>query len=159
MKKPTEIFNKFDTFRMFNYGCDLGLYSFSGSIYNVHFEHFCNADVRYYPSQMNNEVWDIGFEMLKTFDYNEWNTEQIIWNQMLWSQNIPVEDVIIPELAYQAIYVPGGDIELMNKSNNCNFDDAHILHFHASRGIQSKLEYFKTMELLLEKNDHEDSCV
>jgi len=159
MMKPTTIFGEYDDFRMFNYTDPK---SFNDpNKYNMKHEHFYNADVRYYPSTMSQDIWDMGLEMAENWDFDCWNTEQIILNKMLWDQpNRSPANTLLPHIAYQGqhLYLPntkeGADAQgpwehrkhVSNKWNGCKLSDAHIVHTHGSRHAPSKYALMKELE-------------
>ena len=159
MLKPTKFFGEYDDFRMFNYTDPKS--SNETNHYNIQHEHFFNADVRYYPSTMSQDIWDMGLEMAENWDFNSWNTEQFILNKMLWDQpNRTLENTLLPHIAYQGhhLYLPntkeGADAQgswehrkfVSNKWNGCNLSDAHIVHTHGSRHAPSKYALMKELE-------------
>ena len=112
--------------------------------YNIQHKHFFNADVRYYPQTMAQDIWDIGLEMAENWDFDCWNTEQFILNEMLWRQpNRTLDNTVDPTLAYQGhmlfTHTTHRQLEESNKWNNCEFDDAKIVHLHGSRNAPEKL--------------------
>ena len=48
--------------------------------------HYFNAGVRYQLSKMS-ECLGPGWKYAKDWDYNIWGTEQIIFNEMMYSEN------------------------------------------------------------------------
>ena len=159
MMKPTKFFGEYDDFRMFNYTDPKS--SVEANHYNIQHEHFYNADVRYYPSTMSQDIWDMGLEMAENWDFNCWNTEQIILNKMLWDQpNRNPTNTHLPQMAYQGqmLYLPnsGDGKEFQgqwehrknssNEWNGCKLSDAHIVHTHGSRHAPSKYALMKELE-------------
>lgn len=132
--KHVEFFNKFDKFMMFNYTANKKT---TDSHYGITIDHFFNCGVRYYPSTMSRDVWDIGFRMIENWNPNRWNCEQLIYNQMMWSQSHNVKDFLRPELAYQ--YTDTRH----EKDNGINISNAKVIHFHGSRGSKQKLEIMR----------------
>lgn len=127
MIQPTEIFGRFKNFMMFNYTDPKST--------DKH-PHYLNADIRYIPATMNPEIWEIGLEAFRDFDY--WGGDQDLYNDMVWAQGLTPEQVIHPELAYQAFMLPGGEA-WANDWNGCKFEDALIIHWHGSRSAAQKL--------------------
>tara|TARA_R110002074_G_scaffold300901_2_gene472275 strand:+ start:1977 stop:2714 length:738 start_codon:yes stop_codon:yes gene_type:complete len=153
MMKPTEFFGKYDDFRMFNYTDPKS--SVEPNHYDVQHEHFFNADVRYYPSTMSQDIWDMGLEMAENWDFNSWNTEQFILNKMLWDQEgRTIENTLDPTVAYQGHHLFISDWEqrkaYSNNWNNCNLKDAHIVHLHGSRNAPQKHALMEQLEKLVE---------
>lgn len=152
MMKPTEFFGVYDDFMMFNYTDPKS--SVEPNHYNVQHQHFCNADVRYYPSTMSQDIWDMGIEMAENWDFDCWNTEQIILNKMLWDQpNRNVDNTIDPTMAYQGhmLFVDSRWDQLKamsNQWNNCEIRDAKIIHTHGSRNAPGKFKLMSELEKL-----------
>lgn len=144
MIKPTKVFGQYKHFLMFNYGCDgpYGLRTFyEENRHNLRFDHYLNADVRYYPAEMEPRLWEIGYKLFTNFDRGLWDTEQLIWNYMVWSQGLAPSEVIKPHMAYQTPLAPYVSIELQNEWNNCNIREANIIHLHGTRGAVAKLQF------------------
>lgn len=124
--KPTEIFGRFDEYRLFNW---------TTPPRHEQFEHYFNAAVRYHPHTMRQETWDIGEEMAQNWNLDIWDQEQIIFNRMFWSQGLDFEDALRPELNWQA---PTGTAinELAQHAQFNSFPIQHvrILHYHGTRG-------------------------
>lgn len=159
MMKPTDIFGKYQDFRMFNYtdpktSEEPNHYNFSKDLpTGLQHQHFFNADVRYYPSTMSQDIWDMGLEMAENWDFNSWNTEQIILNKMLWDQEERnIENTLDPKIAYQGHVLDLDDWEgtkaYSNHWNNCQIKDAHIVHLHGSRNAPKKLALMQELEKL-----------
>jgi len=149
MMKPTEFFGKYDDFMMFNYTDPKS--SVEQNAYNIQHEHFFNADVRYYPSTMSQEIWDMGLDMAERWDFDSWNTEQFILNKMLWDQpNRTLDNTIDPTVAYQGhqLFVEGWEErkQFSNEWNNCDIKDAHIIHLHGSRHAPRKYNIMRRLE-------------
>ena len=149
MMKPTKFFGEYDDFRMFNYTDPKS--SDEPNHYNIQHKHFFNADVRYYPSRMSQDIWDIGLEMAENWDFDSWNTEQFILNKMLWEQkDRTIENTLDPKMAYQGhqLVLDNWDERLKssNQWNNCKLVDAHIIHTHGSRHAPSKFALMEELE-------------
>ncbi len=141
--QPIEVFGKYEDFMMFNYTDPKS--SIEPNHYNIQHKHFFNADVRYFPQSMDQEIWNIGLEMAENWDFDCWNTEQFILNHMLWQQpNRTLENTLDPTMAYQGhqLYpmTTHRQLENSNKWNNCEFKDAKIVHLHGSRNAPEKLQ-------------------
>jgi hypothetical protein len=149
MIRPTSIFSdRFKEFRMFNY---------SQPKRHKDFAHYFNDDVRYYPNTMSAETWQLGEDYLKlreTAEDRQWGFDQTRHNAMFWSQDI--QDWHHPEMAYQAMNLRNSTAEIMpgqhflpvewhDYFNGIKIDQAHILHFHASRGSSSVIATMKTL--------------
>jgi len=139
--KPVSIFGKLQHFQMFNYtdpkvlsGDD------ANNKYGLQHPHYFNAGVRYYPSGMSEEVWKLGWKYAKDWDYDIWGTEQIIFNEMMYSQDPDYMVWHKPDLNFQAMNVQYNDIDnsgLQNYLSNWNgidMNDAKIMHLHGTRG-------------------------
>ena len=151
MMKPTDFFGKYDDFMMFNYTDPKS--SVEPNHYNIQHQHFFNADVRYYPSTMSQDIWDMGLEMAENWDFNSWNTEQFILNKMLWDQpNRTLDNTLDPSIAYQGHQLFIEDWESRKKWsndwNNKDIKDAHIIHLHGSRNAPRKFSLMEQLEKL-----------
>lgn len=151
MMKPTEFFGKYNDFRMFNYTDPKS--SVEPNHYDVQHKHFFNADVRYYPSTMSQDIWDMGLEMAENWDFNSWNTEQFILNKMLWDQKgRTILNTLDPTVAYQGHQLFIEDWEqrksYSNEWNDCDIRDAQIIHLHGSRNAPRKFSLMKQLEKL-----------
>ena len=143
---PVEVFGKFDRFQMFNYTDPKTL---SGddcnNKYNLHHEHYFNAGCRYYPDTMTQEVWDLGWKYAQDWDYNIWGTEQIIFNEMMYSQDPDVNTWLRPEMNWQGMNIQYNDIDNGNLQkalenwNKLPMNDAKIMHLHGTRGAGNTL--------------------
>jgi hypothetical protein len=130
--KPTEIFGKYDTMRMFNY---------TDPKSHPEFPNHFNDDVRYYPGTMNPEVWSVGERRMGDWfshGENAWGFGQLLHNFQLWSQGLSIEEVLEPHLAWQNISLNESQ---MYHWNGVPFENAHILHLHSTRGSESRLQY------------------
>ena len=125
--RPTEIFERFLEFRMFNW---------TDPKSTDQFENFYNAGVRYYPSTINAKTWSIGQQLAQNWNDNNWNMEQDIFNAMFWQQDIVDNDHHHPELNWQGMKMIVNSPQAQathEKWNQCPLDQAHILHIHGSR--------------------------
>ena len=123
--KPTEIFGQFNEMRLFNY---------SDPKSHALFVNNFNDDIRYYPSTMNLTVWDLGERHMADWWHSneaDWACGQHIHNHMFWSQELSLDQALLPKLAWQAL--PCGP-EACAEFNGCPLTDAQVLHFHGSRG-------------------------
>lgn len=143
MTQPTSLFSdRFKEYRMFNY-TDPKTYG--------EFEHYFNDDIQYYPHTMSKEIWDLGEEFWSHREGHPdqfWGFDQLRHNKMFWSQNIPTNDRFYPKLAYQAMSLRSQDpvmIAAHNKWNGVHLKNAHILHFHASRGSQEVIDLMRNI--------------
>jgi len=144
MIKPTSLFgDQFKEFRLFNY-TDPRSYR--------NFEHYFNDDIRYYPHTMDENVWHIGENMWKYRESDpdvHWGFDQIRHNTMFWSQLIPATDSVHPEMAFQALHLRNLDPETIKWheqwNSGCQWNRAHILHFHASRGTDAVINVMQQL--------------
>jgi len=151
MMKPTDVFGKYDDFMMFNYTDPKS--SVEPNHYDIQHEHFFNADVRYYPSTMSQDIWDMGLEMAENWDFNSWNTEQFILNKMLWDQpSRTLNNTLDSSIAYQGHQLFIEDWEqrkaYSNEWNASDIKDAQIIHLHGSRNAPRKYALMKQLETL-----------
>jgi len=151
MMKPTEFFGKYDDFMMFNYTDPKS--SEEPNHYNIQHQHFFNADVRYYPSTMSQDIWDMGLEMAENWDFDSWNTEQFILNKMLWDQEgRTIENTLDPTVAYQGhqLFLDNWEQRkaYSNEWNTCDLKQAHIIHLHGSRNAPRKFALMEKLEQL-----------
>ena len=136
MIQPTEIFGKYDKFTMFNH---------SDPKRSPNFENNFNCDVRYYPATMDKKWMD--YTMEKIDSLKVWSDEQDIYNDMLWGQGVIVDEVHEPKMAYQGHMIPNlqQNIEVGNDWNGIHINDAHIVHWHSSRGIANRVQLFNSI--------------
>ena len=151
MMKPTEFYGKYNDFMMFNYTDPKT--SIEPNHYNIQHEHFFNADVRYYPNTMSQDIWDMGLEMAENWDFNSWNTEQFILNKMLWDQtDRSLDNTLNPAVAYQghALFIEDWEQRkaYSNEWNGCDIKDAQIIHLHGSRNAPRKFALMEQLEKL-----------
>jgi hypothetical protein len=128
--KPVKVFGRYKHFLLFNYTDPKSL---------DEYPHFLNADIRYYPAEMNRVMFE---QALKDVEHaTEWNNDQKLYNRMVWSQGLAPEQVIDPFMAYQGPWLPG-DMrakQFTDEWNGCMLGDASIVHWHGSRNADSKL--------------------
>jgi hypothetical protein len=141
MVKPTNLFSIFKEFRMFNW---------TDPKTHPSFPHYYNDDIIYYPHTTSEKTWKIGdvlWKYCKNDPERNWGFDQRRHNTMFWTQDIPDSDRRHPELAFQCMWLKDfNDVNAVNWHNNWNeFDikDAHILHFHGSRGSQDVIAAMK----------------
>lgn len=140
-KKPVKVFDQHSVFSMFNYTDPP---STQCSHYNITLPNFFNCGVRYYPQDMDEDIWIRGFQMLANWNPDRWDSEQIIYNAMMWSQDINLEDVYNPEKAYQYLT---DNLESNNRFNKIQLEEAKIVHVHGSRSSGNRAQ-------LMEKLSH-----
>lgn len=133
--KPVNYFNNFEYFSMFNLTDPMKTHD---AHYDVTFEHYFNCGIRYYPQDMDEKIWNLGFSMLENWNPDRWDSEQIIYNAMLWSQNIEANEVYYPQYAYQLLSEPL-DNPINIKFNQISLDEAYAVHVHGSRGSGNRL--------------------
>lgn len=131
--KQVDYFDQINKFAMFNLTDPT---STRDDFYNVEFQHFFNCGIRYYPKDMNQSVWDLGIEMVKNWNPDRWDSEQIIYNAMMFSQDIKLAEVLKPWLAYQML--TGGPQDY--RHNKINLSDARAIHLHGSRDSGDRLQ-------------------
>jgi hypothetical protein len=141
MTQPTSLFSdRFKEYRLFNYTDPK---SYRGYV------NYFNDDIQYYSHAMKKETWDIGEQLWSAREGHPdqfWGFDQLRHNEMFWSQGIPEDDWFHPELAYQAMRLRELSQEVVNLHNSWNGIDvrnAHILHFHASRGSQQVIDLMR----------------
>jgi hypothetical protein len=129
--KPVEVFGKYRHFLLFNYTDPKSL---------DEYEHFLNADIRYYPVEMDRGMFE---QALKDVEHaTEWNNDQKLYNRMVWSQGLTPAEVIDPKMAYQGPWLPGVQEakDYTDAWNGCQLEDANIVHWHGSRNANAKLQ-------------------
>ena len=111
----------------------------------TNFENNFNCDVRYYPATMDKKWMD--YTMEKIDSLKVWSDEQDIYNDMLWGQGVTVDEVHEPKMAYQGHMIPNlqQNIEVGNDWNGIHINDAHIVHWHSSRGIANRVQLFNSI--------------
>lgn len=136
--KPVGFWNEFDTFRMFNHTDPKEFWAENS--YKKSFPHFFNAGVRYFPAAMSKDTWQIGANMARNWDHSSYNTEQIILNEMMWSQKLTIAETFKPVLAWQLLH---SNVEFCQKWNGCEIDRVCILHLHGSRNAESRVNFME----------------
>lgn len=138
----THIFNQYNFFAMFNFTDPP---STKDDHYNLTFEHFFNCGIRYYPHNMRQDIWDLGFEMLNNWNPDRWDSEQVIYNNMLWSQDITLKETHRPNLAFQMLN--SNPLDQFNVDfNKIEANEASVFHLHGSRGSAERLKIMKQMQ-------------
>ena len=143
MIQPTELFSdRFTEYRLFNYTDPKSYRDFA---------HYFNDDIQYYPHTMSDDVWKLGEEWLtqrETHPDRNWGFDQLRHNAMFWNQDIDESDILHPEMAYQAMnlrVLAQNVIDWHNDWNRISINQAHILHFHGSRGSQAVINIMREM--------------
>jgi hypothetical protein len=140
--KPASYFNQYDFFAMFNFTDPP---STVDPHYGLTFDRYFNCGIRYYPHAMKQETWDIGFEMLNNWNPDRWDSEQVIYNQMLWSQNVALQRLYRPDLAFQMLFsqpLHDGNTQF----NRISIKQAAAVHVHGSRGSKNRLDIMKALK-------------
>ena len=134
MIRPTQLFSdRFREYRLFNY-TDPRQYG--------GFQHHFNDDIQYYPHTMEDSIWQLGekfWDQREGHPDQKWGFDQIRHNTMFWQQSIPDHDRLHPAMAYQAMNLRQLTVNAVawhDQWNQISINQAHILHFHASRGSQ-----------------------
>jgi hypothetical protein len=143
---PVQVFSVFDKFQLFNY-TDPKAMGGARAInkYGLQFNHYFNSGVRYFHSSMSKEIWDLGWSYAKDWDLNDWDTEQVIYNQMMYSQDSNYQTWLRPEMNFQALSVPFDKIDSpdiqqrLQHWNGINMNDAKIIHLAGTRGAVNTL--------------------
>lgn len=144
--RDIDIWHEYQKFMMFNYTDPRSLTTKNS--YGINFPNFFNAGVRYFPATMTEETWQVGVDIAKNWDYNTYDTEQIILNQMLWSQDITLEQALHPELNWIAMNLRNLDskmVELHAGWNQCYLEQAKIMHFASSRGAEATKNFMQAI--------------
>jgi hypothetical protein len=90
--------------------------------------------------------------MLENWNPDRWDAEQVIYNNMLWSQNIEPQLFYRPDLAFQMLN--GNPLHQQNTDfNRICVRNAAVVHVHGSRGSGNRLQIMKD---LLDGNFHEE---
>jgi hypothetical protein len=139
--KSIDPWNNLNGFLMFNFTDPRSLDSVNR--YNKSFKHFFNAGVRYFGHDMASNVWKTGEQMARNWDYSTYDTEQIILNEMLWMQGWKLDQVLRPEIAYQAQWLPFSPLWVQDIWNGISINEAAIIHLHGSRDSNIKLKLMK----------------
>jgi hypothetical protein len=134
--KPVEVFGRYKHFMMFNY-------TDPKTIDDI--PHFLNADIRYYPAEMDRDMFEQALSKLSAC--TEWNGDQKLYNRMVWDQGLTPDQVIDPTMAYQGPWLPGNEQakQFTDTWNGCRLEDANIVHWHGSRHAPTKLSLMKTI--------------
>jgi hypothetical protein len=143
--QPVYYFDEFNYFSMFNLTDPA---STRDDHYGLSFDYYFNCGIRYYPKEMSQDTWDLGFAMLENWNNDRWDSEQIIYNAMMWSQNIEPREFYLPQYAYQLLY-PLDQNNQNDRFNQISLDDAYAVHVHSSRGSANRLQVMKN---LVDKN-------
>ncbi len=145
--QPTEVFGRYNEMRLFNY-------TDPKSFDDI--PHYFNDDIRYYPATMDPKVWEVGERRMPDWFAGPdvtWDAGQKIHNYQFWSQQISIKDALQPAMAWQAFSLSQEHGEAWN---NCALKDAHILHFHGSRGTDQRVTVMSDLCHQLKINTQEE---
>jgi len=138
MVRPTRIFDQFAEFRMFNWTDPK---SFTDpNPWNISHKDYFNGDLVYIPHTTSRSVWEIFEQMVSNYRDSEWGDDQIITNQMFWSQNIPWEEAHRPDIYYMAHWLPWASQRDMDEWNCFKMRYAHMIHWSGSRNSQQRVQ-------------------
>ena len=131
MIEPTEVFGKYNKFRMFNH---------TDPKRNGFFENNFNCDTRYYPAELDESIWQYSLDTSENLTV--WEQEQNIYNNMMWNQDVTLEEVLDPKMAFQAHMMgsPDNNVDEATRWNGIHVNDANIIHWHSSRGAPNRLD-------------------
>lgn len=136
--RPAKYFGEFDHFAMFNYTHPARC---RDPHYGIIINHYFNCGIRYYPHNMDPGLWQLGEQMVNNWNPDRWDCEQIIYNAMLWHQDINLGHTLRPELNYQMIRDPRtalGAHAAAEHNGGMLYTQACTVHFHGSRNAQNK---------------------
>lgn len=134
MVRKTKVFGEYKHFLLFNY-------TDPRTRPEVGCEHHLNADIRYYPAEMNREMFANALAELN--NACEWGQDQLLYNKMVWDQGLTPKQVVDPKMAYQGHWLPHVDRIMKDCSdvwNGCKLEESHIVHWGATRGAHAKLQ-------------------
>lgn len=117
---PVEVFGQYGDMMMF----------WSTCAERNPFPKYMNSGVIYFPSTIQKHCWEVMDEQIAHYDEAIWDYFQVATNQMYWSQN--PRPVMVPELNWSP-YV----------KSPLTQEEAKILHFHSSRGINHTIEQMR----------------
>lgn len=137
--RPTEIFGRFREFRLFNW---------TDPKNDTRFTNTFNAGVRYYPNTMDPGIWQRGDVLARDWDMTIWDQEQIIFNEMFWQQALEWSDAHRPEMNFQMFWPQAlNHVSWAEAWNTISLDQAHVIHYHGSRGAVDQLQLGKQLAL------------
>lgn len=132
MTRPTEVFGRWSGMRMFNY---------TDPRHIDDIPHYFNDDVRYYPADMDPQVWEVGERLMDQWwnsQHARWDLGQIIHNRQFWSQDqIADSDRLHPWMNWSAHGMRDlnpSTLEQFGAWNGLPFEQAHVIHLSGSRG-------------------------
>lgn len=138
---PVEYFGKYNNFTMFNLTDPPKT---SDAHYGIEFNWFFNCGIRYYPENMDQHVWDLGFSMLENWNPDRWDCEQIVYNAMMFEQSADPSDYYQPTHAFQMLTYPA-DNPANERFNQIPLWQAKAVHLHGSRNSGQRLEIMKQL--------------
>jgi hypothetical protein len=128
----TEVFGKYQEFRMFNW---------TDPKSHPKFPNYYNCAVRYFPASMSRKIWDIGDYHYARWNYDIYAHEQEMYNHMFWAQGIPAHQAHEPDMNFQ---MPGAStpqqLQYWADWNHCEFNKIKILHYHGTRGPEQAIQ-------------------
>lgn len=148
--RPVEIFDEFDHMMLFNYTDpkvhpDLCCYEDGQG-------HYFNDSVAYFPHTMDPAVWELGERRMAdwfTHAQAHWDCGQLIHNHMYWSQPIPPDQRLRPDLNFSAHNLRVTDPEVIAYhelwNNRLPWDQARIMHFAGSRGAMRTVDIMRKL--------------
>lgn len=113
--------------------------------YKLTFENYFNCGIRYYPKDMSQQIWDTGIQMMQNWNPERWDSEQIIYNAMMWQQTTDPYTFYDPVKAYQMLFDPKTGGARNNQFNSIELTDACAVHVHGSRGSANRLELMQSL--------------
>lgn len=138
--KPTEVFGRWNTMRLFNY---------TDPRNHPEFTNYFNDDVRYFPHDMDPAIWELGERrMAEWFSHQQahWDLGQLINNTMFWNQSIDDNDRLHPYMNWMSHNLRDLSPESLAATHRWNrfpFESVHVMHFNGSRGPAATLDIMK----------------
>jgi hypothetical protein len=139
--KPVKFFGEHNLFSMFNLTDPPRTVD---QHYGVSFDFFFNCGIRYYPKNMDQSVWDLGFEMLDNWNPDRWDSEQVIYNAMMYHQDTDPQKYYDPRKAFQLLQYPTNH-PANQRFNQIDLSEAAVAHFHGSRDTTGRLAAMKRL--------------
>lgn len=128
---------------IFNYGfLNMMMFNYTEPTQYLDIEHYLNADVIYYPHEMDSNLWELGEELWEKSNY-KWNCDQYILNKMVWKQGLNIEDVLYPELNFMGHNLP--NIQQAEMFNRISIKDARIVHITGTRNLKFARDMMNTL--------------
>ena len=147
--KSVEIFGKYDDLNLFCISSDLGFRSslnkYIDPVLLNKMEPWFVTNVKYFPSTMDNGLWDVGKELVEQWK-PVWAYECLIYNAMFHAQAIKnVQEYHRPEYSYQLPPKPKRSNRIQGYINTISFEQARIIHFHSTRGSGRTIEEMRRL--------------